>query len=381
MCGSAVDCGPAEETETRRLAVDKFFEEPEDASLVKAAIVADYFQAWSRIMAGQAKRIGYLDFYAGPGRYGTGEKSTPLLILERAIGDNRLRDRLVTFFNDADPEHIASLSREIGSLAGIDTLAHQPVIQTGEVDDDLAKEFEAMSTIPALSFIDPWGYKGLSLRLIKAVIKDWGCEAIFFFNYNRINMGVSNSLVELHMENLFGRERLDELQREIDGASPSEREALLRRRLGEALSENGARFLIPFRFLKSTNRPSHYICFVSKHELGYRIMKEVMARKGIVDEDDVPLFEYLPTQTGGMQLAFDRPRPLLALGDDLLNRFKGRSLTVEQIITEHHVGTQFIPSNYKRVLKQLEQAGHITCDPSERRVDTMGNAVKVTFPV
>lgn len=378
--GSVVDCATHGENGDRLLAVHSFFEEPEEASLVKAAIVADYFQAWSRIMAGQADRIGYLDFYAGPGRYATGEKSTPLLILERAIGDSRLRNRLVTFFNDADPDHIASLSREIRSLPGIDTLAHQPVIQTGEVDDELAEEFEAMSTIPALSFIDPWGYKGLSLRLIRAVVKDWGCEAVFFFNYNRINMGVSNRLVGLHMENLFGRERLDELQHEIDGASPSEREALLRRRLGEALTENGARYLIPFRFFKSTNRASHYICFVGKHELGYSIMKQVMASKGIVDEDGVPLFEYLPPQAGGRQLPFDRPRPLLALGDDLLTRFSGRVLAVKQIIKEHHVGTQFVPANYKEVLKQLERVGRVTCEPSKRKPNTMGDQVTVTFP-
>src|SRR5207248_10024637 len=38
-------------------------------------------------------------------------------------------------------------------------------------------------------FVDPFGYKGLSLQLVNSVIKDWGCDCVFFFNYNRISMG------------------------------------------------------------------------------------------------------------------------------------------------------------------------------------------------
>src|SRR5438128_2151118 len=72
-----------------------FFDEPEEQSLVKAEIVFSYFDAWSRIMAKRAERVGYFDFFAGPGRYKTGEKSVPLLVLERAIASPDLRQRLV----------------------------------------------------------------------------------------------------------------------------------------------------------------------------------------------------------------------------------------------------------------------------------------------
>ena len=61
--------------------------------------------------------------------------------------------------------------------------------------------------MPTFFFVDPWGYKGLSLRLINSVLKDWGCDCVFFFNYNRINMGLGNDAVEKHMDALFGKER------------------------------------------------------------------------------------------------------------------------------------------------------------------------------
>ncbi|MCK9518099.1 MAG: three-Cys-motif partner protein TcmP, partial [Dehalococcoidia bacterium] len=80
-----------------------FFNEQAEQSLVKTQIVVKYFAAWAKVMKGQADKIGYLDFYAGPGRYASGEKSTPLLVLEQAISNPGLADKLVTVFNDIDP--------------------------------------------------------------------------------------------------------------------------------------------------------------------------------------------------------------------------------------------------------------------------------------
>ena len=350
---------------------------------MKADIVASYFAAWSSIMAKRAERIGYFDFFAGPGRYKGGETSTPLLILKRAIASKDLAARLVTVFNDANPEFTKSLQEEIDQLEGIERLTYKPQVFTGEITDELVEQYEKMQTIPALSFIDPWGYKGLSLRLIRAVIKDWGCEVIFFFNYNRINMGITNEIVEDHMAALFGEDRLEVLRQEIETLNPPEREAKIKRRLGEALEENGAPYLIPFTFRREQGRVSHYICFVSKHPLGYSIMKDVMATHGAVDEDGVPLFEYLPA-SGGRQLAFDQERPLQALPENLLATFAGQTLKMEDVHKIHNVGTPFIKKNYKRVLTEMEERGAISCEPrqgeSRRRKGTMADRIMISFP-
>ncbi len=330
-------------------------------------------------MVKRANRIGYFDFFAGPGRYKTGEKSTPLLILERAVKSPDLSDRLVAVFNDANPEFTNALRNEIESLEGFERLVHKPQIFTGELTDDLVEQFEEINTIPALSFIDPWGYKGLSLRLIRAVIKDWGCEVIFFFNYNRINMGITNPKIEPHMEALFGAERLSSLRTELLSLTSEEREVCVKRRLGEALEEMGAPYLIPFTFRRDS-RVSHYICFVSKHPRGYSIMKEVMASQGAVDEDGVPLFEYIPSG-GGRQLLFDRVRPITVLSEDLRKTFARQTLTVQDIFDQHNVGTPFIKRNYKRVLIAMEDRGEIACEPDQqsRKANTMADHVLVSF--
>jgi hypothetical protein len=51
-----------------------------------------------------------------------------------------------------------------------------------------------------------------TMRLIRATLKDWGCDCIFFFNYNRINPGIGNLSVEEHMDALFGKKRADALR-------------------------------------------------------------------------------------------------------------------------------------------------------------------------
>jgi three-Cys-motif partner protein len=78
------------------------------------------------------------------------------------------------------------LEAAIKSLPGIDTLKYPPRVMNQEIGTEIVKRFEEMRLVPTLFFVDPWGYKGLSLQLVNAVVKDWACECVFFFNYNRI---------------------------------------------------------------------------------------------------------------------------------------------------------------------------------------------------
>ena len=74
--------------------------------------------------------------------------------------------------------------------------------------------------MPTFRFIDPFGYRGLSLKIIKGVIKDGGSDCIFFFNYNRINAGISNPVVTSHINALFGQAKADELRARLPRLSP-----------------------------------------------------------------------------------------------------------------------------------------------------------------
>ncbi len=211
---------------------NSFFEEQKEQSLVKSTIVAKYFDVWANVIISTQKqfpqhtqKIAYIDLFAGPGRYKDGTHSTPLRILTNAIEKPDLRERLVAIFNDKDENNSNSLQNTIREISGIETLKYPPKVYNQEVGEEIVKMFENRNLIPTFFFVDPWGYKGLSLRLVNSVLKDWGCDAIFFFNYNRINMGVNNNALQEHMQALFGKERAISLGQRLKCKKAQERVA------------------------------------------------------------------------------------------------------------------------------------------------------------
>jgi three-Cys-motif partner protein len=367
-----------------------FFDETSEQSLAKATIVANYFWAWAKVIIPSVKRnqgrIAYIDLFAGPGRYKDGTRSTPLLVLETAIKDEDMRQMLVSVFNDVDKNNSQSLREAIDALPGINTLKYKPEVQTQEVGEEIVKMFEKMHLVPTLFFVDPWGYKGLSLRLVNSVLKDWGCDCIFFFNYNRINMGLNNKAVEEHMNALFGKERADNLRDRLNKMQPPQRELAVVEDIAQALKEMGGKYVLPFRFRTNTgNRTSHHLIFVSKHFKGYEIMKNIMAGESTKANQGVPSFEYSPADVL-QPLLFELSRPLDDLADMLLTEYAGKRLTVRQVYEEHNVGRPYILKNYKDVIKKLEADGKVTAYPpsTNRRKRkgeiTLADTVEIAFP-
>ena len=166
---------------------ENFFDEQSEQSQIKAAIVTDYFWAWAGFMVRQqnqrphyGSKLQYIDLFAGPGRYQSGAKSTPVMILERASNDPEISSRLCAIFNDRDEANTHSLEQEIKAIAGYANLRYPPQIFTGEVGEDIARQFQKLQLVPTFLFVDPFGYKGLSLQLVQSVLKDWGCDCVFF---------------------------------------------------------------------------------------------------------------------------------------------------------------------------------------------------------
>ncbi len=373
---------------------NSFFEESREQSLIKATIVSKYFWAWAKVIIGAMRKrpefsrdkLAYVDLFAGPGRYKDGSASTPILVLKKAIEDRDIRERLVTIFNDKNEGNKRSLETEIKRISNLHLLKHQPQVLNEEVGDKIVQNLEQAKLVPTLYFVDPWGYKGLSLRLVNSVLKDWGCDCIFFFNYNRISMGLSNPFVVEHMNALFGQERADDLRNRLEGMKPFEREMTIVNELTLALKELGGEYVLPFCFKNERGvRTSHHLIFVSKHVRGYEIMKEIMAEYSSNKDQGVPSFEYNPADER-YALLFELTSPLDELLRMLPEDFAGKTISMKQIYEEHHVGKPYIKRNYKEVLVRLEKEGKIVASPpaeKRRRRNgkvTFGDSVKVTFP-
>jgi len=369
---------------------NNFFDETTEQSEVKSAIVSKYFWAWAKVIIPRSKnrsnKIAYIDLFAGPGRYKDGTKSTPILIIEKAIADPNMCNMLVTIFNDRDTNNTNDLEKEIDSIEGIENLRYKPQVYCDEVGTEIVKMFEEMNVVPTLFFIDPWGYKGLSLRLINSVLKDWGCDCIFFFNYNRINMGIHNPLVKEHLDALFGEEIAEQLREKLIGMNVNDREMTIVEELSNAIKEMGCEFVLPFGFKNSRGtRTNHHLFFVSKSFRGYDIMKHIMAGESSQQNQGVATFNYNPADER-YPFLFELIKPLDQLEDMLINDFAGQQIRVLDIYEKHSIDKPFILRNYKEILIKMESEGKIIADPpaSKRRQrngkTTMADRVIIQFP-
>jgi three-Cys-motif partner protein len=111
----------------------------------------------------------------------------------------------------------------------------------------------------------------------RSVIKDWGCDCVFFFNYPRVNAGIANPLVDHHMKALFGEENLAKLRAKLHPyLLPYAREAIVVEHMRDAMTDAGAKFVQTFRFRNENDtRTTHYLVFVTKHPLGFEVMKGI----------------------------------------------------------------------------------------------------------
>jgi len=363
----------------------EFFEESREQSRIKARIVADYFVAWVRIMQTRADRIAYADLYAGPGRYKDGQKSTPLLIIEQAANNIDMGKKLVVLLNDSNPDTARQLEEEINALANVSNLTYKPRVFNEEVSEVIAKELEEIHLMPTITFLDPWGYKGLSSRLIGSVIKDWGCDTIVFFNYNRIRMAINNPKVEPHMKVLFGDNRLIALRQKLPWFQKYQKESEIINAFIDKIREGGYRYIQPYRFVSTSRKcTSHYLLFITKKYVAYKVMKGIMAKHSSAHYHGVPSFEYnIWTRNKSYLIP-----PYLSISDlenMLLSDFKGKSIFFGDLFDRHNVDKTFIEANYKEAIINLERQNKIKVEPSEEErmkrkgKPTLSSRVKITF--
>ena len=333
----------------------QFFDQPLAHSVVKGEIISKYFAAWANIIKTRAreKKMVYFDLFAGKGAYGDGTPSTPLLILNKIVADPTLRAQVFTYFRDREAQCVEALRINVAALPGIETLKYAPDIEQATArDSGLDTHFETAHVVPSFMFLDPFGYNGVTVKLIRAILKDWGCDVAFFFCFKRMPGAIMNNLVRPHMDELFGHDRVTELRSILPNLkTPSEKEAVILAALEASLNAIGGRYIQTFRFRSPTGVIIHHLVFVTKNPTAHRIMKGIMAAASSGATENVPNFEF---QSNAPQTLIQVDSPIETLMSDLIERFRGRTnITIEDIISAHHYGTPYVEKNYTEALRRL----------------------------
>lgn len=344
---------------------DAFFMDQTEQSAVKAHIVSSYFAAWSRIIQKWNAPMAYIDLFCGPGKYGDDKLSAPLLIIQSVLSNPILTGKMNFFFNDKDQKNTHILQQAALQMDTASKLKDKIQYYNETIDRDFYRRLSIPPNMPVLSFVDPFGYKGLTMDLINCLISNSGSDCIFFFNYNRINMALSsNTKFDEHLNSLFGDERTANLKKKLASMKSEQREPTVLNALIEALRENKSNFVLPFKFYSSEMlRTSHFIFFVTKHPVACKIMKQIMYSNSAKDSDGVATFSFEDSRNFGSgfeQLTiFDRP--IQSLQDDLIRKYHGRKVLVSSICNDIDCdfSSHFVSKNAKDALRQLESSNQI----------------------
>lgn len=185
---------------------DDFFAVQKEKSRVKTLIVTEFFKAYFPIInSAFGKDIWYIDLFCGPGRYEDGNPSTPIVLLD--IVDNfksdDARNRLKIVFNDHDVKLVEKLKENISNHPVISKLKYSPeILNLSAAEVDLSLYTQERN--PIFSFVDPWGYKDVSVSQVWKLVRNIGSDCVLFFNADRILQDINKPANETDFREIFG---------------------------------------------------------------------------------------------------------------------------------------------------------------------------------
>lgn len=339
----------------------------------KHTLLREYLKAWFPILAKSEDRIGYIDGFAGPGRYKGGEAGSPIVALETLLD----HDRFATFksdfafkFVESDATRAQLLSDEIrileASRGGFPANVSWTVEDTtfsSSVSSFLGSLGPGRRLIPALVLVDPFGFTGAPMQQIANLLRWDKCEVIVNFMFDSVNRwatGAVNPAVLTQFDQLFGCNTYRNAP-----AGGDQRKLFLRDLYGEQL-ETVANFKYVrwFEMVNERGRTGNFIFHGTRHEVGLERMKEAMWK---VDPEWGIRFS-VPSDDGTQQPLFAAGPHFEDLRKRIQTRFRGKRATIEEVLRFVCLETRYLQRHVKtRTLRPMQADGAITHVEGQRR--------------
>jgi three-Cys-motif partner protein len=169
----------------------------------KHAVLREYLAAWFPILGSFARRLVFIDGFAGPGEYEGGEQGSPIIALEtyRKYGETFTGEVIFLFVeNDADRmERLGDVVSKLPKLPGnvklwADPKGFEPAIT--KLLDGLRRGAELA---PAFVMVDPFGVKDYPMSLLARLLKSGRVELYISFMYEFIDRFKSTPEFEQHL--------------------------------------------------------------------------------------------------------------------------------------------------------------------------------------
>jgi len=321
----------------------------------KHAILENYLKAWFPILARWSDRIIYLDGFAGPGIYAGEEEGSPVIAVRTAINHRLLkqfRTKIVFYFIEKDRARAAKLKEVLEDrfprppkemIYEVEGAEFAPTLE--HVLDQLEKQGAKLA--PTFAFLDPFGFSGLPMNLIRRLMSYDKCEVLITFMLGFIKR-FADELRQSALNEFFGT---NEWRNVRTIADPRKAEMFLQNLYERQLREVcGAKHVRSFGMIGEQNQLIYYLVYGTKHWKGLEVMKDAMWR---VDRRGIYTFSDL---TGGNQtflIDYQDDVWLPNAAEKVFDKFRGRTVEIDSI--KEFVITDTRYRFRKSILRYLER--------------------------
>jgi three-Cys-motif partner protein len=340
----------------------------------KHRVLSRYMKAWISILGRDAYRRGrraevvVVDAFAGRGRYAEGEVGSPLIFREIAglvISDRRV-DQVELFFIERDPDNHAALVNELASAPPpMGVIERSPARSDFAVAGRRVLELLGQRHRPAFWFIDPFGFSGMPLELVRDILSLPQSEAFITFMARDVNRFLDQPNHRVAVGQLLGLKGGSLDTALVDVMGSDKREHSLRdlyiRRLREG---GGAKYVWPFRVASGGPQETlYYLIHASNHPKALREMKDATW------EESQGAFAFLGKDdfatTGQLRLpVFDADVP--GLKARLGQVFAGKIMAYEDLLNEAYPDPRFhmfVERHFRSALNEMAKDGAVTKIP------------------
>lgn len=331
-----------------------------EVSKIKLQVLKRYLPAWARILGGRHNLLVYVDCFAGPGRYGSGEEGSPLIAIRKAYEVSRsptyrgLKFQMIFVEKNQETAHL--LQQRIRKR-----FPNFPENIRWYVLNENAHDFIPMlieklpEGIPAFFFVDPFGHP-LTIPVMNEILSVPKREILLTLMWFALNRHLGNSQVEPAVTRMFGDDEW-KTQPFLKKHGRERRDEFIQ----YFRSKIRAKFMIPFNIRYSPEdkipgghrRTKYVLMHFSNHPRAALLMKEVMWPLG----DELGTFDYSGTHRGTLFSATPRVEELLKF---LRENYSGSGRIMEffELRAETYY-LPFLPKHYRKALRVLEEKGEV----------------------
>jgi three-Cys-motif partner protein len=293
-----------------------------------------------------------------------------------------LAHKLHAVLNDRNAAYSEELASTLKVPHFTNILIGEASVTTEQVSLSLAQEALGQTNGPALWFVDPWGYEGVSRDLIRQCTDGWGSDAILLLNVNAITRSVRNAQEHENLSRFFGPQFFEGLLSELNRDRTRRIEPEVMRTVLNAYRGLGGGRLVSrvgFQF-EDRDRSSHFLLLITKHQRGVRTFNDIVERElreSPPDVNGVYVFNSARLGQSSIEL-ITRHSFYDAAAREILGAFGGRRLTFGQLLKESlDTDLQFSDATMRRVILRMEQEGRV-----EVSVDGVRKVIKdqLTLP-